>query len=681
MGEFLNVRDFGAVGSRFVSKAYSEAGSNVLNLDDVGDFQAGEEVLVTQCQIHYPGRYLFERRNRDTSVNRPYVHNQPLLDRVELEGYDGSQGDWVVYIIDMCPEMPDIFRWTKNFGQDWIDNVPLTKGWIALGDGVRIKINDFKEREWGCTAAIVCSARFVTTIKSVAGNKVFLTEPVNRTCKCEIMHSDNAVLQKAIDAAIAQKTSLFLPNGKYRLTRSLDIMNASGFALIGESGTDTIIENSLGALGVETEHGSTFYINGGNDVTLKNLFMVGSLGFEDREKGANLMCRGGTSVFGFYFHKSNATCVVNTKRVLIENCHARKMSGECFYSMGDSRENADPPDNYTREITYLRCSVEDCCRNAFNNNDNAEGTSILYCRVKNVGNCMNEGASRFIKIHGCYASNCGWIATGNVRRRGHLDKLGAAQHIITDNYFEGRTVRPHEPMIKIGSYTSQVTIANNIFVNFASPAIEVFGVGQSCDTPPENVIIKGNSIDLTAVDDENRKRYGIRITSSFVMVADNHIFVRGVANPNVTGIELSDDAVKVLLHDNTISGCGIGIRSEFVEGEIGTVLSDTVFYRGEISSQCKPMLLRRDSHRYRGWRLMWLEDKTESEIADFDPIELHFTLKQPRKGLKKGDRFRIYGPHALPWLIHHNILDECTTPMLLDTYGGNRAVKESNLIG
>ena len=195
---------------------------------------------------------------------------------------------------------------------------------------------------------------------------------------------------------------------------------------MGESGSDTILDNSFDRAGVESYDGSCFYLEGGTEVNVKNVFMVGNLGFADRDQGANMLCRGGTSVFAFYYHKTNACCIRSTRRVLFENCHARKMSAECFYSMGHARvselphELPDDPEQYTRSITYLRCSVEDCARNAFNNNDKAEGTSILYCRVKDVGNAMNEGASRFLKIHGCYATNCGPIEIGYFRRVGNV---------------------------------------------------------------------------------------------------------------------------------------------------------------------------------------------------------------------------------------------------------------------
>ncbi len=670
---YLNARDFGATGSLFETVGQAVAGEPALTLTDPGDFAVGDEVVAIGCYLSCPSQTLFQRRDLSPVNRRPWRHRQPLEGRVELRGYDGSQGAWVVYAIDMAPEAPGVFRWTKNYGRDWTENVPITDGWIELGDGVSVKINDFKEREWGATAVIVCSSRLVATVERVDGNRIYLSQSPNVSAPCRVMHADSAALQRAIDAAIRQKTTLYLPNGRYRLARSLVIENADSFTLLGESGTDTVLDNSLDRVGVETYEGSCFYIHGGNEVNIKNLHMEGNLGFADRDQGANMWCRGGTSVYAFYFHKTNASCVLDTKRVLFENCHARKMSGECFYSMGHDRERE--LENYTRSLTYLRCSVEDCARNAFNNNDHAEGTTILYCRVKDVGNAMNEGASRFVKIHGCYVCNSGPIEIGNIRRRGCFEELGTGQHIVTNNYFERCTSNPNVAMISIGSYASQVTVANNTFINFSTPAIKVFGPGANCDTPPENVIITGNSIDLTPVDEPSRPRYGVQILSNFVTAADNHIFVRGAVDENATGIEISDNAVRVVVHDNTVASCGVGIRSLPATGAVGQILSDRVFFRRSVT----PLLLRAASHRYRGWRLLWTATGEESEIEDFDPEALSFTLKEPR-AMHPGDEFTLYGPKALPWSIHHNVIDGCGVAMDMDTYAGRRAMVESNIV-
>ena len=90
------------------------------------------------------------------------------------------------------------------------------------------------------------------------------------------------------------------------------------------------------------------------------------------------------------------------------------------------------------------------------------------------------------------------------------------------------------------------------------------------------------------------------------------------------------------------------------------------------------MLLRTDSHRYRGWKLRWLSDGTESEIADFDPVALTFTLKEPRK-MSDGDEFYIYSNVSLPWFIHHNLIDNCNNPISIESFAKDRAIISDNV--
>ena len=156
--------------------------------------------------------------------------------------------------------------------------------------------------------------------------------------------------------------------------------------------------------------------------------------------------------------------------------------------------------------------------------------------------------------------------------------------------------------------------------------------------------------------------------------------MRGECDKNVAGIIVSDDVMRLNIHGNTICGCEVGIASEKVLGVVGNVESDTVFYRKEglSSTALKPMLLRTDSHRYRGWKLRWLSDGTESEIADFDPVALTFTLKEPRK-MSDGDEFYIYSNVSLPWFIHHNLIDNCNNPISIESFAKDRAIISDNV--
>ena len=677
---FLNARDYGACGSEFSCRASATEGSSLFTVEEVGDLKVGDEVLVRGANAHTEAAVMFERKDSSPKNPRRWRHNRPIDRELELIGYTGSHGGRAVYFFDFYPESPDVFRWSCDYGLSW-HSLSYEEGvFIDIEDGVKLKINSLPERLFGCTAVFVCSDRMSAIIERAEGNKIQLSSSAARSGDCVISHSDTLALQRAIDAAIEAKKGVFLPKGKYKLTKSLKISNATSFTLLGESAEETILDNSLGMVGVERPEGSCLIIDEGREVNLKNLTMIGSGGFDSREMYGCIKTRGGSSVWGFYFNKSNATCVHNTERVYIENCHARKMSAECFYSRGDSRKGAAVPNSYTRSLIYSRCSVTDCARNAFNNNDQAEGTAILNCRIENVGGCAWEGASRFVKIQGNYFRNCGSIALGNVRRRAEdLEVLGTGQHIICDNYFE-EGCSYSNTMIMVGSTATQVIIKNNVFVNFNYSAISVFGEGNTCDKPPENVIISSNSIDLTAALGESRQRTAIRLTAPFVTVSDNHIYVRG-KDPLVTGISLSDDLTRTLIHSNTLAGLGIGIESLPVVGSVGITDGQRVFYRAErpYGEYSTPALLRIRSHRYRGWRLRW-ENGEESVISDFNPISLAFTLSEERK-MREGDVFTLIQPgDRRSTLIRGNVIDGCDKPLALDSFIKEGSVIEDNLI-
>jgi len=678
--QILNAKDFGASGSVFETNARTIAGSHQVLVDDTGDFTVGQQVLLKGGYQHHICEVFMDRRDNSPVNPRKWKHGAPLEGRIELVG--NVAFDLVTYFVDFFPENPNVFRWTKDFGRTWHEDIPVTKDPIDLDGKVHLKINHFPEREWGCTAVIVCSNRLVATIEKIDGHSLWLSQAANESVTCRICHSDTAALQKAIDTAIAENKRVFLPNGRYRLTSSLYIKKHSSFTLEGESGFNTILDYSIGNVGVESPEGSCFVVEGGREFTLKNLFMLGCAGFHDRDQCGKLNTKGGDSVWGFYFHKSNATCILDTERVYIENCHARRMSAECFYANGNKRTPPAPePTAYNKSIIYMRCTVEDCARNAFNSAIQIENTSILYCRIRDVGGCAWESASRFSRVEGCYFRNCGSIGIGNSRRRDIFHEyLTTGQHVISGNHFESGCCYG-KAMIRVGAAATQVIISGNNFINFNSNAIETFGEGGIVDLPSENTIITSNTFDMSATENTSQNRHAIRITNNFVTVSDNQIYVRGARDERVTGIEISDDVTRVQLHNNTLAGLGRGIISERVFGKVGLVVNEKMFYReeGRQGTETKPMLLRRRSHGYRGWKLIWTSDNSESEIEFFDGETLLFTLKAGR-ALKTGDEFMIYSDVSAPWNIHDNIIDDCMTPLSLDTEVGKLAIVRDNII-
>ena len=74
---------------------------------------------------------------------------------------------------------------------------------------------------------------------------------------------------------------------------------------------------------------------------------------------------------------------------------------------------------------------------------------------------------------------------------------------------------------------------------------------------------------------------------------------------------------------------------------------------------------------------MWLSDGIESEIEDFDPVKMTFTIKQKRE-MHPGDRFILYFDNP-KWCVHHNMIDNCRIPESLDSFNGKK-VKFDNII-
>ena len=232
-------------------------------------------------------------------------------------------------------------------------------------------------------------------------------------------------------------------------------------------------------------------------------------------------------MWGFYIKHCNAVGIQSPERLLVENCHATGMSAECFYSASSSRSGNSDPAQYTKSIVYRNCTVADCARNAFNNNDMAENTAVLYCRIQDVGGCTWEGASRFVKFVGNYVRNAGTVAMGNIGSRdANFDILPSGQHIVAHNTFEQEMVYGG-CAIRSCHGSTPVIIKDNIFVNFNTSAIEANGSGEARHLPAANTIISGNVIDLTCVRDDSRARVGIGVSADDTIVSDNQIYVRG----------------------------------------------------------------------------------------------------------------------------------------------------------
>ncbi|MEN6641179.1 MAG: hypothetical protein ABFE08_01900 [Armatimonadia bacterium] len=670
---WVNARDCGASGSQYSTGAVTVAGSNQITVQDVGDFQVGQGVMVSRCNVRYLRKMLY-------GPKKVLQGSRALKDEVEMRGYDGAAGSWLIYVLDVAPGPNPSFRWSDDIGRTWHQGGPLDREWHALSGGTEVRFAPDK-LDWTEGYAVTFSARdqLVTRIEKIEGKVLTLRDPANRSANDAVVrHCDNSALQDAIDKALKEKRNVFVPPGWYRLAAGLRIRNASSLTFEGASAENVTFDISEG-------EGACVTLSVGEEVNLRNFTMLGNTGFADADIAGYLNVAGAWGLWGMSLRPCNAVSISSTERVLVENCHARKMSCEAFVSGGNSRA-VKPPGKHTISTTYLRCSAIDCGRNAFNDVlCGSENTSVLYCRIVDVGGCSWEGAGRFIRFIGNYVRNSGTVAMGNLGPLNHDETypdLGAGQHIIADNVFEGGGYYGG----KIGSCavvtchgSTQVIIRNNLFVNFNSPAIYANGWCDTRHYPAANTIITGNIVDLSCLAGASVPRCGVEISANETIAANNQIYVRGAVDPTVTGIRLREPALNVNVHDNLIRNCGTGIATLRAQGRVAEVIDKQTFMLP--GSSGVPMV-RAGSHGYRGWQVVWLQgDKAAgtSTIESCDPETFRFKLTQPRD-MKVGDVLEIYPPYGANWDLHDNTISDCTHPVFLDSYGSGTSLFRGNTI-
>jgi hypothetical protein len=653
--------DCGASGSKFETVASTTAGSNQIVVADVGDFKEGQGVIVSRCNIQYQKALLW-------GPGSPYSSIKPLGDAVEIRGYDGSAGSWLVYLLEIDGAAPLTFRWCDDLYSSWkwkASKVPVTWDWQKLSSGIEVR---FHKRDLQPGHMVTFSARdqLVTTIEKIVGKTLTLRKPANRTVKDAVVrHCDSPALQAAIKRAIQEKRNVYFPAGWYRLAGGLEV-RAAAIRIEGFSGVDTVMDISDG-------EGSVFGLYGGTEATIRNFRMVGHTGLAER--AGSFTTSSGNGFWACALKSCNAVSIIGTERVLVENVHACRMASEAFYSQAPIiRTGRNDPKSYTKAITYLRCSVTDCAANAFNNNDLAENTSVLYCRIDGAGWHAWEGPSRFIKLIGNYVRNAGPFTVGDCNSRPDwLTDLGCGQAVVEDNVFEG-IGRSEGVAINHGS--TQVVVANNLFINYSGPAITASSFTTRTSFPSQIATITNNVIDMTYTGEKPKSRTGITVTASNVIVSNNQVYVRGKADPLVTGIVLSEPALNVNIHDNLVRNCGAGIRTGTATSRITEVVDATTFLETGLPLEWK------DSHLYKGWNLAWLsgaQARSISIIDSFDPDSLRFKLTKPC-GMRAGDRFNVFPPHSANWNIHNNTITGCQTSVVLGSYGSDTSFFKDNII-
>ncbi len=659
---WLNVKDVGASGSEFETTATATAGLNQITVTNPGDFKVGQQISISRCNIRYLRPTLW-------GPGEPYSTARALDDALEIRGYDGSGGSWLAYVLEIDNADPLTFRWKGDISKPWFgEQVPVTYEWQKLSGGTEVR---FKRREWVPGNMITFSARdqMETTIIKIDGKALTIADASNNTTDGAVVrHIDRVAIQKAIDLALKENLNLFFPAGRYRIPGGLRVPNAKSISIEGANAITTVLDISDG-------DGSCIRLQGGMEVNIRNFSMIGHTGLAEAPLSFTMV-----TGYGYWPNSlkgCNAISMSGTERVLIENVHVSRMANEAFYAQGPARQGKKEPAQYQKSLTYLRCTVSDCAANAFNNNDRAENTSILYCRVDGAGWHAAEMPARFLRVIGSYFRNTGAITVGDMSHRFEdLNELGCGQAFICNNVFEG-IGRCGGIAVNHGS--SQVVISGNVFINFNGNAITVssstvrptlpwYKPDAPLDWgsyPSRSAIITDNIIDMTCTGDKPVNRIGISVSASEITIADNQVYVRGKADPLVTGIQLIDPALKLTVHDNLISNCGAGLVTGRVSSRVTLVIDKTSFHESSLPLEW------RYTHQYQGWNLLWIiEGKVtgSSVIESYDPATLVFKLKDPYD-MKKGDVFEVHSPGPANWSVHDNTITGCVMPVVLDNYG------------
>jgi hypothetical protein len=671
---WLNARNHGVSGSSFETTAATTAGSKEIVVKTPGDFRPGQEVLLSKCNPTVVQAVVWGPKTAYAAVT-----SKPVNELLEFRGYEQWDTDWEPCFLDIERTTPPCFRWSNDIARTWQPKVPITGDWQPLTRGLEVRFKD-TAFDWagGYTVTFSIRSQLLTVIQAIDGNRVTLRDaPKRAVADAALRHVDSWALQAVVDRALKEKCHVYLPAGRYRLTRGIVVQNPEGLIIEGVNGVQTVLDFREGA-------GACISLRGGTEATLRNLAMVGHSGFAERDQCGYLPMWGTGFFWGMSIKQCYATDIYGTERVLVENCHASRMSAECFAAYGPSRGTLAEPGKkpYSKSVTYLRCSATDCGRNAFNDiNCGPENTSILYCRIVDVGGCAWESASRFVKFVGNYVRNAGTVAIGNLgpgNRDPSFAEVGSGQHLVSGNVFE--SVVPYGGCaVRSCSGSTQVLITNNLFVNFGSAAVETLGLSDADHFPSANTTITGNIFDMTCITDTPVARHAIEVSTNDTLVSDNQIYVRGSVDPLVTAIRLREPALNLNIHDNLIRNCGSGIVTARAQARVAEVIDRKTFsFAGNRVPYARPPT----THLYRGWNLAWLAAGRPlglSVIEAFDPLTFRLTLREPRE-LKVGDAFEVFPPSSANWDIHDNTIADCQRPVVLDSYGSATSRFRGNLL-
>ncbi|MBP6603385.1 MAG: hypothetical protein KA250_16335, partial [Verrucomicrobiales bacterium] len=188
--EKLNVRDFGVSGSSFETLAETRANSPVVTVENAGDFEVGQEVVVSRCSPHFSDGLVWAESNEGTREGN-------FRDQVELRGYDGSGGTRASYILDCKGDSPPAFRWSDDLGQSWKESVAITGDWQKLNAGIEVRLPNLEFWKKPGLVSFTASDHLLSRIEKIEGRSLTLAHSVPLAKKgCLVQHSDSGALQR-----------------------------------------------------------------------------------------------------------------------------------------------------------------------------------------------------------------------------------------------------------------------------------------------------------------------------------------------------------------------------------------------------------------------------------------------------------------------------------------------------
>jgi hypothetical protein len=186
---------------------------------------------------------------------------------------------------------------------------------------------------------------------------------------------------------------------------------------------------------------------------------------------------------------------------------------------------------------------------------------------------------------------------------------------------------------------------------------------------------------MTEIGEKSASRTAVDVSAADVIVSDNQIYVRGVCDPLVTAVKVLEPAVNVLIRDNLIRNCGVGVLTGRAASHVGEVIDERTFTLGRRTVP----LDHRATSQCQGWGLVWLAGGRPVALSKIEAISgaaetdmVKVVLKETHP-FKAGDGFELIPP-AANWSFHGNTVTDCRRPIVLDSYGGPSSIIRANTV-